>query len=50
MMMPLCGGRAALPGIAWVGVGGCEQTWRDSVRVPKRLATVTGSWPSAWTG
>ncbi len=43
MMIPLCGGKAALPGITWVWVCGWKQIWRDSDRVPKRLATVTGS-------
>ena len=38
----------ALPGISWVWVCECWQTWRDRVSVPKRLATVIGSWPSAW--
>jgi hypothetical protein len=47
MMMPWCEGKAALPGITWVCVCGCEQTWRERLRAGtlwvKRLATVTGS-------
>jgi hypothetical protein len=50
MMMPLCEGKTVLPGITWVCVCGWEQIWRESASVPKRLATVTGSWPSAWMG
>lgn len=50
IMMPLCGGKTTFPGMAWVCVGGWAQIWRERVRVPKRLAPVTGSWPSACTG
>jgi len=48
-MRPWWGGNTALPGITWVWVSGCWQTCRDNVNVPKRLATVTVSRPSAWT-
>jgi hypothetical protein len=47
MMIPLCGGSTALLGITWVCVSRCWQTWRDSVRMPKRLTTAIGSCPSA---
>lgn len=46
--MPWWDGRTALPGITWVCVWACWQTWRDRVSVPKRLAPVIGAGPSAW--
>jgi len=49
MIIPCWGGSTALPGRAWVWLSGWVQTRRIKVSFPKRLATVIGSWPSAWT-
>jgi len=49
MITRWCGGRTVFPGMTWVCVSRCWHTCRDSSRVPKRLATVIISWPSAWT-
>jgi hypothetical protein len=50
--MPWWDDSSALPDITWVCVCECWQTWRDRVSAGtlwvKRLATVIGSWPSAW--
>jgi hypothetical protein len=43
-------GKTGLPGITWVCVSRWEQTWRERVRVAKRLTTLTGSWLSQCIG